>query len=142
MRTLLRLLLVIAIVYVCCSLVLGSATLVAAITAPFVRTRFGLGETLLSPFCWGSQWSGLMPPLGVVIGPALVLAMLICLVLVAIKILKGGTSKNHERAQAEESRTMQELYQGFSRMEERVEALETILLERVARRKAPARKGE
>jgi phage shock protein B len=48
----------------------------------------------------------------------------------AIKILKGGLSRKGQRFQAEEARMIQEMYRGLSRMEERVEALETIILDR------------
>jgi phage shock protein B len=48
----------------------------------------------------------------------------------AIKILKGGLSRKGQRVQSEEARMIQEIYQGLSRMEARVEALETIILER------------
>jgi phage shock protein B len=48
-------------------------------------------------------------------------------IVMSIKLLKGGaTRKNQE----EDSKIIQEIYQGLSRMEERVEALETILLDR------------
>ncbi len=47
-------------------------------------------------------------------------------ILMSIKLLKGGTTR---KDQAEDSKTIQEIYQGLSRMEERVEALETILLD-------------
>ena len=45
----------------------------------------------------------------------------------SIKLLKGGASR---KDQAEDSKIIQEIYQGLSRMEKRVEALETILLDR------------
>ena len=48
-------------------------------------------------------------------------------IVVSIKLLKGGTSR---KDQAEDSKIIQEIYQGLSRMEDRVEALETILLDR------------
>ena len=48
----------------------------------------------------------------------------------AIKILKGGLSRKGQKYQAEEARIIQEIYQGLSRMEQRVEALETIILDR------------
>jgi phage shock protein B len=51
-------------------------------------------------------------------------------ILIAIKILKGGLSRKGQGAQTQEARMIQEIYQGLSRMEERVEALETILMER------------
>ena len=48
-------------------------------------------------------------------------------IVLSIRILKGGASR---KDQAEDSRIIQEIYQGLSRMESRVEALETILLDR------------
>jgi phage shock protein B len=47
-------------------------------------------------------------------------------ILMSIKLLKGGTSR---KDQTEDSKIFQEIYQGLSRMEKRVEALETILLD-------------
>jgi len=45
----------------------------------------------------------------------------------AIKIFKGTGNRNHH---AQDARTIQETYQGLSRLEERIEALETILQDR------------
>ena len=48
-------------------------------------------------------------------------------IVLSIRLLKGGAiRKDH----AEDSKIIQEIYQGLSRMEKRVEALETILLDR------------
>jgi phage shock protein B len=47
-----------------------------------------------------------------------------------IKILKGGLSRTDQKAQAEETKMVQEIYEGLSRMEQRVESLETIILDR------------
>ena len=47
-------------------------------------------------------------------------------ILMSIKLLKGGASRQD---QAEDSKIIQEIYQGLARMEERVESLETILLD-------------
>ena len=63
-------------------------------------------------------------------GTVLALAIIGSTVLMAIKILKGGLSRKGQRLQAEEARMIQEIYQGLSRMEERVQALETIILDR------------
>jgi hypothetical protein len=63
-------------------------------------------------------------------GIVLALAIIGSTILMAIKILKGGLSRKGQRLQAEETRMIQEMYQGLSRMEERVEALETIILDR------------
>jgi phage shock protein B len=51
-------------------------------------------------------------------------------ILLAIKLLKGKTSR---KDQADDAKVIQEIYQGLSIMEERVEALETILLDREKR---------
>lgn len=56
----------------------------------------------------------------------LVLAIIPGTILLAIKFFRGGQSAG---AQAEETKMIQEIYKGLSRMEERVEALETILLD-------------
>jgi phage shock protein B len=45
-------------------------------------------------------------------------------------IWKWLSAKHNNQLQAEETRLMQEIYQGLSRMEERVEALETLLFDR------------
>ena len=47
-------------------------------------------------------------------------------ILMSIKLLKGGATR---KDQAEDSKIIQEIYQGLSRMEARVEALETILMD-------------
>ena len=63
-------------------------------------------------------------------GIVLALAVLGSTFLITIKILKGGFSRKDQMRQNEEARMIQEIYQGLSRMEERVDALETILLDR------------
>jgi phage shock protein B len=63
-------------------------------------------------------------------GSVLVVAIIGSTILMAIKTLKGGLSRKGQRVQSEEARMIQEIYQGLSRMEARVEALETIILER------------
>lgn len=47
-----------------------------------------------------------------------------------LRILKGIPPEQSKRFRAEEAKLMQEIYQGLSRMQERVEVLETILLDR------------
>ena len=47
----------------------------------------------------------------------------------ALKIIQGGSAKKNDKLQAEETKIIQEIHQGLSRMEERIEALETILLD-------------
>jgi phage shock protein B len=63
-------------------------------------------------------------------GTILALVIIGSTILMVIKILKGGISPKGRRAETEEARVIQEIYQGLGRMESRVEALETLLLER------------
>jgi len=62
-------------------------------------------------------------------GTVLALAIIGSTILMVVKILKGGLSREGRKFQAEEARMIQEMYQGLSRMEERVEALEIIILD-------------
>ncbi len=58
----------------------------------------------------------------------LVIAGVAAIVIVlAVKLFRGLGNQGH---QAEDSRIIQETYQGLSRLEERIEALETILQDR------------
>ena len=59
----------------------------------------------------------------------LALAIIGSTILMAIRIIKGGVTKKQQARQAEEARTIQEMFQQLSRMEKRIEALETILLD-------------
>ncbi len=63
-------------------------------------------------------------------GTILALAIVGSTILIAIKILKGGISSKGRQSQAEEARVIQEIYEGLGRLESRVEALETLLMER------------
>ena len=63
-------------------------------------------------------------------GSILALAIIGSTILMAIKILKGGLSQKGQKLQTDEARTIQEIYQGLSQMEKRLEALETIILDR------------
>lgn len=49
------------------------------------------------------------------------------IVALAIKLYRGAADRT---SQAEDARLIQELYQGLSRLEQRVESLETILTDR------------
>jgi phage shock protein B len=66
------------------------------------------------------------------IGGAILLIATIGLMIIGIiKVSKtGGISRKDKQARTEEARMIQDIYHGLSKMEERVEALETILIER------------
>ena len=63
-------------------------------------------------------------------GSILAVAIIGSTILMAINILKGGLSQKGQKLQTDEARMIQEIYQGLSRMEGRVEALETIIVDR------------
>jgi phage shock protein B len=66
----------------------------------------------------------------VIFGSLVLILGTICgTILLAMKLRHGGFSARSREAQGEEARMIQEIYQGLSRMEARVEALETILME-------------
>jgi len=68
---------------------------------------------------------------GIVFGSIIaVIVIIFGFVLAMAKIKRGGSFRHGEELQAEETRLIQELHRGLSRMEERVEALETILLDK------------
>lgn len=132
MRGLIRLVLVGLVLVVCLSLVL--------VTLALFGTLLGVGVGLVRvPDI--DRWLSSTPGFLVTAGPVLLLIVLICLTFTLWKVLRGDTSKNRERLDAEESRVMQELYRGLSRLEERVESLETILLDRAGRSRAGRKAG-
>ncbi len=61
-------------------------------------------------------------------GLILCLAIVGGTILMGIKIKKGGLSQKDQRSQTEDTRMIQEIYQGLDSMEKRMEALETIIL--------------
>ena len=68
-------------------------------------------------------------------GSVLILAIIGSTILMGLKIIKGGATPRGQKSQSNEARVIQEIYQGLARMEERVEALETIIIDREADRK-------
>jgi len=64
------------------------------------------------------------------VAPVIALAVICGTILVAIRIIKGDGLRRGQKQEADEAKMIQEIYQGLSRMEERLEALETILMDR------------
>lgn len=64
-------------------------------------------------------------------GLILALVILGIMIIAIIRAAKtGGLSKNDKDLRAEETRMIQDIYNALPKMEERIEALETILIER------------
>ena len=57
------------------------------------------------------------------------LAIVIGLVLAAMRLRNGGFSEKQRMRHNEETRMIQEIYNNLSRMESRIEALETIVMD-------------
>ena len=70
-------------------------------------------------------------------GLVLALAVIGGTILMAIRLRHGGLSRKDRQNQAEEARMIQEIYHGLSRMEDRVEALETLLMDRKGENRRP-----
>lgn len=66
----------------------------------------------------------------IVFGSIVILAGLLCsTVLVFAKMRRSGLSSSAREANNDEAMMIQEIYQGLERMEKRIEALETILMD-------------
>ena len=77
---------------------------------------------------------------GIVFGSLILLFVIIFAFVLALKRTQGsGSMQRGSKLDTDETRLMQEIYQGLSRMEERVEALETILLDRERNKKRKER---
>jgi hypothetical protein len=64
-------------------------------------------------------------------GTILIIATLGLIIIGIIRAAKtGGLSKKEKQTHAEETQMIQDIYHGLSKMEERIETLETILIER------------
>lgn len=69
--------------------------------------------------------------LGFMFAGGLVFLAIVCgAILMIIRMVKGGLSPDEKDEKSEETRMIQEIYQGLYQMEERVDALETILMDR------------
>ena len=68
----------------------------------------------------------------IIAGVAIVLIIAIgAIILAALRTFGGARSQKPRAGTTEETRMIQELYNGLSKMEKRIESLETILMDRV-----------
>ncbi len=70
--------------------------------------------------------------IGISIGGVILFVTTIGLIIIGIikTARTGGLSRTEKQARAEETKMIQDIYHSLTKMEERVEALETILIER------------
>lgn len=67
----------------------------------------------------------------IIFGSVLTFVAIVCgTILAIVKTRRPGLTGNSGKSQSEEARVIQEIYQGLSRMEERIDALETILMDK------------
>jgi phage shock protein B len=69
--------------------------------------------------------------IGMILASAVVLLVPFLLLLLLIRVVFGGSSGRQSQTSAEETRMIQEIHHELLEMEKRVEALETILMDRV-----------
>lgn len=62
-------------------------------------------------------------------GAVMALAVVGGTILLAIRLIKGGGGREDRHQAESDARMLQEIYQGLARMEARVEALETIIID-------------
>ena len=68
-------------------------------------------------------------------GLVLSLAVVGGTILMSIRLRHGGLSKKDRQQEGDEAEMIQEIYSGLSRMEQRIDALETILMDRSGKEK-------
>ena len=49
----------------------------------------------------------------------------------ALKILKGESGKENKKIRSEETRIMQEIYHGLTKMDKRIDSLETLMMDKM-----------
>ena len=68
-------------------------------------------------------------------GIVLAVSIIAGTLLMTIRIIKGGVSKKDREWSSQEARMVQEIYQGLNNLEERLDSLETILVDSEKREK-------
>ena len=68
-------------------------------------------------------------------GLVLSLAVVGATILMSIRLRHGGLSKKDRKGQVDEAEMIQKIYSGLSTMEKRIDALETILMDRSGKEK-------
>jgi len=77
---------------------------------------------------------------GIIAGTTfLLVATLGVIFLLTLKILRGGGKRTNRGVDPEEAKLMQEIHRGLQKMEDRVESLETLLIEEARARKERAK---
>ncbi|NNG02033.1 MAG: phage-shock protein [Desulfobacteraceae bacterium] len=87
---------------------------------PYFSTHWSIPTMHTPVFIVAIVFGGLVMALAVICGT----------VITAMKLRRSPLSRKDQRQQTEEARMIQEIYHGLSKMEERIDSLETILMDR------------
>ena len=125
MRTLLKLVLILFLAFWVLPILLAPVLVLLSIALPNLwQTRPGFYNTMIHPMGYGIG----LPEIVILLVVALFVIVFSALIL---RVVFRGSNGRYREAPTDEIRMMQEIYRSLSQMEKRVEALETILLDRV-----------
>jgi phage shock protein B len=134
LRFLAKLVLLLAALFFALLMIVAGLGVVAGMVAPVILQDLRVG---LPPDAHFIVYSAL-PRLSVIAAPIVLVCLMICLALVAWRVLAQERAKGDDRSELGENRMVQEVYQGLSHLEERVEALETILMRHAGEAPGPS----
>ncbi len=120
LKSLTRIVLVLAVVAFAVLTATTVLVMAVVLAVPEARQELGLAPSLAG--------LGLEVVVVWILAPVMLFAILLCMAMLAWRVCRSDDIRKGEAEGAEQMETMQQLYQGLSRLEERVEALETILL--------------
>jgi hypothetical protein len=119
LRALFKAIVILAAMLICLMIVFSVLGVVAYFAVPMLGS-----SAPVAVFRVPGEIAGGIARFAFLLGPVFVLGFLICLAVLALRLLG-----DHERSDnREESRILLDVNRGLSRLEERVEALETLLL--------------
>jgi hypothetical protein len=119
LRALFKAVVILAAVFICLMIVASVLSMTTFFAVPFLGTQ-AIASVARIP----AEVAGGIARFAFMLGPVFVLGFLICLAVLALRLLG-----EHERPESrDEGRVLLEVHQDLSRMEERIEALETLLL--------------
>lgn len=131
MRALVKLMLVLVVGFVALMILISVGSIFLALLLPSLGTaipelgrELGYNRTGTNDFV---PLFNLMP----LFAFALMLLFCLAIVVFAMRMIGREPSRARSKDAVEETRLIQELYHGLSRMEQRIESLETLLLDRV-----------
>lgn len=132
MRALVKLMLVLVVGFVALMILISVGSIFLALLLPSLGTAIPeLGRELGYNRTGTNEFVPLFFNLMPLFAFALMLLFCLAIVVFAMRMIGREPSRARSKDAVEETRLIQELYHGLSRMEQRIESLETLLLDRV-----------